>query len=228
MDPVTGALVAGGLGVAGGIAEGYITSALGAHEARKNRQFQERMSSTSHQRETKDLLAAGLNPILSSKYGGSSTPPGATGQVGDFNGTAKGIAAAQAVGSLKLQEAQTRDLNAAAALKENDVNIKSQTVPEQLDTVREALYKLRNDADLSGYQYNLITKQIEKINQEIENLKLEEGHSAQDLHRKKVLRKPYEFLDKKVLPLLDKIKFPTGKNSDSRFRTDPRKQKGGK
>lgn len=55
-------------------------------EAQKTRDWQEAMSSTAHQREVRDLLAAGLNPVLSAQLGGSSTPAGATATGGSFQG----------------------------------------------------------------------------------------------------------------------------------------------
>lgn len=44
--------------------------------ARENREWQQKMSNTAHRREVRDLRKAGLNPILSAKTGGASTPAG--------------------------------------------------------------------------------------------------------------------------------------------------------
>lgn len=53
--------------------------AWSAQEAEKNRQWQEQLSNTAHQREVEDLVKAGLNPILSANNG-AYTGSGATGQ----------------------------------------------------------------------------------------------------------------------------------------------------
>jgi hypothetical protein len=81
---LTGGLISGGLSLAGGL----LTNSANAANTQAQEAFQEDMSNTAYQRATKDMEAAGLNPILAYSQGGASTPMGGTPVVNNVLGQA--------------------------------------------------------------------------------------------------------------------------------------------
>lgn len=66
------------IGAAANLAGTYMTNEKNEDIANRQMEFQGQMSGSAYQRAVNDMKKAGINPMMASQLGGSSTPPGAS------------------------------------------------------------------------------------------------------------------------------------------------------
>lgn len=145
----------------GGVA-GAVGSYMGTQSANKANMamadkqmaFQEEMSNTSYQRAVKDMMAAGLNPMLAYSQGGASTPSGATANMENALGNAVNSAQASTqtginymTGVQNIQNMMSTQANTDASTANIDADttlkvLQAKHIPEQIkNTIADTYVK---------------------------------------------------------------------------------------
>lgn len=142
MGPIVAAaipqLVAGGMDIIGG----ERANAANAEQAKKNRQFQERMRATQYQVAVEDMKKAGLNPAMAYNQGGAGTPSGtaATNQQNTLGNLGRAVSGAMEAAATK---AQINKTNAEA----NQISIESAARLSAIEATINNLYSQAENTD---------------------------------------------------------------------------------
>lgn len=110
----------------------YIQNQQAKKAAKRQMGFQAQMSNTAVQRQMADMRKAGINPILAAKYGGASTPAGATYSPSNIGAAA--LQGYQQYSSAKQMQQQT---------KQSEAQVKQ--IKQQTNAIKQ---KLKFDSEL--------------------------------------------------------------------------------
>jgi len=155
------AIIGGGASLLGGLFtnqaqanQAASAQAFSAEQSQEQMNFQERMRATQYQTTVKDLMAAGLNPMLAYSQGGAGTPSGsaAIGQQAQLRNPAEGLAASAAQlgniqADLELKTANTNESYMRADNISADTKLKLLQAPNVSQTLKNLISEqLLNEA----------------------------------------------------------------------------------
>lgn len=138
---------------------------------REQRDWEERMSSTSWQRSVQDMQAAGLNPMLAYSQGGASTPTVSAATVNPVDAMGKGISSAadkamqvlaqqQLAANIELTKAQASKARSEATVSAASVDADINQRAMQNDMLKAQVQEMWARRDLTLAQKNQIEEML--------------------------------------------------------------------
>jgi len=149
----------------------YLQNQQAKKAAKRQMGFQAQMSNTAIQRQMADMRKAGINPILAAKYGGASTPAGATYSPSNIGAAA--MQGYQQASSAKQMQAQARvsDENVKTLMQDREIKkvLHDERWPRLFSTmspenVLSSVLATINDVDIEKALKGIKGSQVDRIN----------------------------------------------------------------